>query len=104
MAVSDIIFLPSAKRRLRMAHAYIETEQSTEKAEAFWDGLMEKALTLMDDADPNIGQQEPNLEHLGLGHRYLLFQKFKIVYRVVGDAVYITDIFHTRQDPEGMSA
>lgn len=42
------------------------------------------------------------LEHLGLGHRRLIESHYKIIYRVVGEYIYVTDIFDSRQDPEKM--
>lgn len=51
---------------------------------------------------PYIGSREPFLEHLGLGHRRLIVSHYKIIYRVKGEYIYITDIFDSRQDPDKM--
>jgi len=48
------------------------------------------------------GQIEPTLEHLGLGHRRLIEGNFKIIYRVDGELVSVTDIFDSRMDPDKM--
>jgi plasmid stabilization system protein ParE len=53
-------------------------------------------------ADPYIGQQEEYLEHLGKDHRRLIEGNYKIIYRVQGEDIYITDIFDSRQDPSKM--
>ncbi len=53
-------------------------------------------------AHPLQGQEEPFLKHLGLGHRRLVVSHFKIIYRVAGEYIYITDIFDSRQDPDKM--
>ena len=37
-----------------------------------------------------------------LGHRRLIESHFKIIYRVIGDCIYITDIFDSRQDADKM--
>ncbi len=52
---------------------------------------------------PKMGQIEENLESLGLGHRYLIEGNYKIIYRIQGKIISITDIFDTRQDPEKMT-
>ena len=44
----------------------------------------------------------PFLEHLGLGHRPIIEGHFKIIYKVEGEYIYITDIFDSRQDPDKM--
>lgn len=51
---------------------------------------------------PYKGQQEEYLKHLGLGHRRLIVDRYKIIYRVFETSIYITDIFDTRQDPRKM--
>jgi hypothetical protein len=36
------------------------------------------------------------------GHRRLVESHYKIIYRVVGEYIYVTDIFDSRQDPDKM--
>ena len=50
--------------------------------------------------EPLIGQIEENLIDLKQGHRYLVEGNYKIIYRVVGNDIYITDIFDCRQNPQ----
>lgn len=64
------------------------------------DRILDKTDTLI--KQPLIGQKELLLEHLGLGHRRLIEGHIKIVYRIVVETVYITDIFDSRQDPDKM--
>jgi len=64
------------------------------------DRILDKADTLV--SQPLKGQKEPFLAHLGLGHRRLVESHYKIIYRVVGEYIYITDIFDSRQDPDKM--
>ena len=52
--------------------------------------------------NPWKGQQEEYLSHLGKGHRRIIEGHYKIIYRVEGQAIYITDIFDSRQDPDKM--
>ena len=58
--------------------------------------ILNKADKLL--KQPFLGQEEEYLKHLGLGHRRLDYSHYKIVYRVEGDKIYITDIFDSRQD------
>ena len=51
-----------------------------------------------------MGQREEYLEHLGQSHRRIIEGNYKIIYRIDGDMIYVTDIFDTRQDPGKMKA
>ena len=51
---------------------------------------------------PYKGQAEEYFKHLALGHRRLVVDRYKIIYRVFKTSIYITDIFDTRQDPSKM--
>lgn len=48
---------------------------------------------------PESGQIEETLLQLEEGHRYLVNNNYKIVYKKVKEGVLITDVFDTRQDP-----
>lgn len=48
---------------------------------------------------PDSGQNELTLSTLGEGHRYLVKDNYKIVYKKVDEGILITDVFDTRQDP-----
>ena len=48
---------------------------------------------------PESGQIEEALLQLEEGHRYLVNNNYKIVYKKVEEGVLITDVFDTRQDP-----
>jgi len=48
---------------------------------------------------PASGQIEFNLDKLKEGHRYLVKDNYKIIYKEVPEGLLITDIFDTRQDP-----
>lgn len=61
--------------------------------------IQKKALILK--KNPFIGQTEPQLEHLGEGHRYLVVGDHKVVYKIIGQYIYVTDVFDTRQDDPG---
>ena len=62
---------------------------------------------ILDRADlliknPSSGRREVYLEHLGLNHRRVIISHYKIIYRVIDQKIYVTDIFDTRQDPQKM--
>lgn len=62
--------------------------------------LLNKAESL--SSNPYKGQKEEYLEHLNKGHRRIIEGHFKIIYRVEGDEIFITEFFDTRQGPEKM--
>jgi toxin ParE1/3/4 len=49
-----------------------------------------------------IGAIEENLIELKQQHRYLVEGNYKIIYRLINNDIYITDIFDCRQNPEKM--
>ncbi len=49
--------------------------------------------------NPYIGQEEELLKKFRLGHRYLVYSHYKIIYRVIEDKVFVIAIFDTRQNP-----
>jgi plasmid stabilization system protein ParE len=59
-----------------------------------------KADKLLDN--PHVGQLEEYLEHMGQSHRRIIEGHYKIIYRVKGEMIVITDIFDSRQDPSKM--
>lgn len=80
--------------------AFIAPNVSREKLIEIRNRILDKADTLLQQ--PLIGQKEPLLEHLGSGHRRIVEGHCKIIYKVVGEYIYITDIFDSSQDPEKM--
>lgn len=51
---------------------------------------------------PLIGAIEENLIELKQQHRYIVEGNYKIIYRLINNDIYITDIFDCRQNPEKM--
>ena len=51
-------------------------------------------------AQPFIGAVEENLFELKQEHRYLVEGNYKIIYRIINNDIYITDIFDCRQNPQ----
>jgi plasmid stabilization system protein ParE len=51
---------------------------------------------------PRAGQIEPLMEGMRFEYRRLVVGNFKIIYRIDGEWIRITDIFDARQDPKRM--
>lgn len=51
---------------------------------------------------PEMGSIEETLLELKQGHRYLVEGNYKIIYRIIQNEIYITDIFDCRQNPTKM--
>lgn len=79
---------------------FFPPEVSSEKVNEIRDQILAKADRLLNN--PTIGQQEEYLEHMGQSHRRIIEGNYKIIYRVEGENIYITDIFDSRQDPYKM--
>jgi plasmid stabilization system protein ParE len=71
-----------------------------EKAASIKDQLFNKADSLA--LNPYKGQRDEYLQHLQEDHRRIVEGHFKIIYRIIGEFVYITDIFDSRQNPDKM--
>ena len=95
-----LVYTEQALVSLEELLGFIETKVSHEKLIEIRDQILDRADTLL--LQPLKGQKEPFLEHLGLGHRRLVESHYKIIYRVVGEYIYVTDIFDSRQDPDKM--
>lgn len=54
-------------------------------------------------ARPRAAQVETLLDHLGMEHRRLVSGHYKIIYRIIDDLIFVSDIFDSRQDPERMA-
>ncbi|MCO6481553.1 MAG: type II toxin-antitoxin system RelE/ParE family toxin [Flavobacteriales bacterium] len=77
---------------------------ATEASERVADRITKK---IVDDIDwlvdhPRGGQYEPLLDHLKMGHRCKVSGNYKIIYRIINDLIFVSDIFDARQDPEKM--
>ncbi len=95
-----LLYTEQALVSLEEALAFIDPKISHKKLIEIRDKILDKADTLL--SQPLKGQKEPFLEHLGLGHRRLVEGHYKIIYRIVGEYIYVTDIFDSRQDPDKM--
>jgi plasmid stabilization system protein ParE len=95
-----LVYTEQALQSLEEALEFIAPKVSYEKLVEIRDQILDTADTLL--YQPLKGQSEAYLEHLQLGHRRLVEGHYKIIYRVIGEYIYITDIFDSRQDPDKM--
>ena len=49
---------------------------------------------------PQMGPVEPLLEHKKFEYRFLLVKRYKILYRLTREKIYIIRLFHTSQNPD----
>lgn len=73
---------------------------SPEKATSMKNQLFNRGDSLA--LNPYMGQLEEFLHHLDEGHRRIIEGHCKIIYKIVGESIYITDFFDTRQNPAKM--
>ena len=92
----------TARKRFREIYDYFKSIGASKKGRKIRAQVNKKILLLSDN--PLLGQEEENLAVLEQGHRYLVEGHYKIIYRIVDDVIYITDIFDTRQDPDKMKS
>ncbi len=90
----------NARKRFREIYDYFKSVGASKKGRRIRAQVNKKILLLRDT--PMMGQEEESLVELGQGHRYLVEENYKIIYRIIDDVVYITDIFDTRQGPDKM--
>ncbi len=95
-----LIYTEQALLSLEEALDFIAPKVPQEKLIEIRDEILDGADALL--FHPLLGQEEPFLVHLGLGHRRLVVSHYKIIYRIIEDCIYITDIFDSRQDPDKM--
>jgi len=93
------------------------SEHAIRQLEGIWDFYAEEAgehianritQRIVNDMDrllqhPRGVQVEPLMDHIGLGHRRAVSGHYKIIYRIIDDLIFVTDIFDSRQDPEKMA-
>ena len=95
-----LVYTEQSLKSLEEALEFLAPKVPHEKLIEIRDQILDTADTLL--SHPLKGQSETFLEHLELGHRRLVEGHYKIIYRVVDEYIYITDIFDSRQDPDKM--
>lgn len=97
-----VVYTNQSFKSLNELQQFLLEEQGLplEKMLEFRAKLLDKAASL--ERTYHHYQEEPYLRDLGKNHRRVIEGYFKIIYRVDGDKIYITDFFDTRQDPAKM--
>ena len=95
-----LLFTKQALESFEEALTFISNDVSYNKLMEIRNSVLQAAEMLIEN--PFIGQKEIYLEHMGLDHRRIIEGNFKIIYRVIDQVIYITDIFDTRQKPDEM--
>ena len=95
-----LFYTNQAIESLNEALSFIATKVTDNKLLEIRTQILDKADTLL--LQPYQGQVEPYLVHLNLEHRRLIEGNYKIIYRIVGETIYVTDVFDTRQEPSKM--
>jgi len=98
----NLIYTEQAFIGLEESLAFIAPKVSYEKLMEIRTSILDMVDTLI--LDPLKGQREPYFESSGLEYRRLIEGHYKIIYRVIDENIYITDIFDSRQDPEKMKS
>lgn len=95
--MAEIQWTEAALKNVRkLYHFYCKTA-SEEVARKIIEPLFHFVKTLENMSE--IGQEEPTLKPLNDGHRYLVHNHLKIIYRLKSDTIFITHVFDTRQQP-----
>lgn len=89
-----------ARTRLHAIWRWVRDASSRERADRLEALLLDRANSLANH--PLKGPEEPHLRFKRKGHRYLLSGRYKIIYRVEGRIIHITDFFDTKQHPSRM--
>jgi len=95
-----VIITAGAMNSLERAVEFYEFKLTPDKLDSLFMEVLKRIESLGSTALH--GQIEPSLSSEGKGHRRLVEGHFKIIYRLEGDMVYVTDIFDSRQNPHKM--
>ncbi len=95
-----LVYTEQAIRSLQECLDFFPSEMPAERVNEVRDKILAKADKLLEN--PNLGQVEEYLEHIGQSHRRVIEGHYKIIYKIEGEAIIITDIFDSRQDPSKM--
>jgi plasmid stabilization system protein ParE len=95
-----IIWTEFAIAELKSIFEYYKTNANITIARRIKSEVFTAAKSLSKQA--LMGQVEENLVELNQKHRCIVEGNYKIIYIVVDDVIYITDVFDCRQNPDKM--
>lgn len=97
MSEFEVLLTRGAERDLEELHRYVEASDSPARADALLDQLLEQAESL--GKLPERGHVPKELEGLGIrDYRQVLAGPYRVIYRVLGERVYIYLIVDGRRD------
>lgn len=102
MNILKVIWTEPALDELASIYQYLLDNTSPTIAK----GIIEDILdTSQLEIFPQSGTIEPNLKKLEKEYRYIIrgHEKFKVIYRIDDNAIYIIDVFDCRKDPKQMA-
>ncbi|MDD3789111.1 MAG: type II toxin-antitoxin system RelE/ParE family toxin [Petrimonas sp.] len=99
--VERIDWSDSAKNQLKDIHDYYSYAASEHIAKKLINKIVEGVDILI--ANPYAGQTEDLLSDYAEGYRYLVIDKYKIIYWINGSVAVIASVFDCRQNPKKMS-
>jgi plasmid stabilization system protein ParE len=92
-----VVYTKQAIDSLNEAISLLKNKASRIQIETIVNRIFDRCEKLTHN--PLSGQIEEYLQHLNLNHRRIVSGNYKIIYRIKGKTIYITDIFDTRQSP-----
>ena len=95
-----VVITNGARLRLRSIIAFHKKHVSERVAGDIRASIMQGLADLL-----SIGKGSPReylLDHKGMDHRRHIIGNYKIVFRINGDDILVTDIFDARRDPNTM--
>ncbi len=95
-----LVYTEQALKSLEESLEFIAPRVNKETLETVRNSILDRADKLI--KNPSSGRREEYLEHLGLNHRRVIESHYKIIYRIIEQTIYITDIFDSRQNPAKM--
>src|SRR3954465_4666486 len=95
-----LVYTEQAIISLQECLDFLPPETSDEKRIKIREQILNKADKLT--SNPKLGQREEYLYAIENEYRRIIISKYKILYRIEKDTIFITDIFDSRQNPEKM--
>ena len=96
----EIIWTYFATLEFKNIYLYYKLVASSKVADKFKKSILGATKKL--SKSPLLGPIEENLIELKQEHRFLVEGKYKIIYRIIDDNIFIVDIFDCRQNPQKM--
>jgi len=93
MVVMKVLWTKYALNSLKNIFTYYKENVSTIVAQNIKENILSGSRQLM--KQPFSGAIEPFLIEIGEEHRYIIRGNYKMIYKIKGNKVFITDIFDT---------